>query len=230
MCRINYEKGGTLMKKIFLKILFLTLVIFAPVSVMAGVSVHVDIPLPPPIIFPGPPEVVVLPETDVYAVPDMQEEIFFSAGWWWRPWEGRWYRSHYYDRGWGYYRGTPSFYRSVPRGWRNDYRNHMWKGHRWDYQRTPHRELQRNWQGWQRDRHWEKQNSWGVQGLPPGHDARQRREMRNQPQRDHMQSREMRENRVPQGRAEVNKGKRSYSDKPQGNNDRGQQEGGHDRR
>ena len=37
----------------------------------------------------------------------------------------------------------------------------------------------------QSDRHWEKQNLWGVQGLPPGHDARQRKEMRNQPQRDH---------------------------------------------
>jgi hypothetical protein len=69
-----------------------------------------------------------------------------------------------------------------------------------------------------------------VQGLPPGHDAGQRREMRNQPQRDHMQSREMREHRVPQGRAEVNKDKRSHGDKPQGNNDRKQQEGGHDRR
>jgi hypothetical protein len=54
--------------------------------------------------------------------------------------------------------------------------------------------------------------------------------MRNQPQRDHMQSRGMRDNRIPRGKAEVNKGKRSHGDKPQGNNDRKQQEGGHDRR
>ncbi len=211
------------MKKLFLKILFLTLVIFAPVSAIAGVSVNIDIPLPPPIIFPAPPQVVVLPETNVYAVPDVREEIFFYDGLWWRPWEGRWYRSRYYDRGWVYIRSAPSFYASVPRGWRNDYRNHMWKGHRWNYQRTPNLELQRNWQAWQRDRHWEKQNSWGVQGLHSGRDVRQQREIRNQPQRGSVQSREMRENRNPQDGVKVNKDKRPYDDKHQGRNDRKQQ-------
>jgi hypothetical protein len=67
------------MKKFILKILFFTLVVFAPFSAMAEVNVYIDIPLPPPIIFPAPPEMVVIPETDVYAVPDMEEEIFFTA-------------------------------------------------------------------------------------------------------------------------------------------------------
>jgi len=67
------------MRKLTLKILFLTLIVVTPVSVMAGVSVHVDIPLPPPIVFPAPPEVVVLPETDVYAVPDVDVDIFSTA-------------------------------------------------------------------------------------------------------------------------------------------------------
>jgi hypothetical protein len=40
----------------------------------------------------------------------------------------------------------------------------------------------------------------------------------------------MRENRGPQGKAEVNKGKRSFGDKHQENNDRKQQEEGHNRR
>ena len=35
------------MKKLILKVLFLTLVVFAPVSAMAKVSVHIDIPHPP---------------------------------------------------------------------------------------------------------------------------------------------------------------------------------------
>lgn len=152
------------MKKLILKILFLTLVIFAPVSAMAEVSVHINIPLPPPIIFPVPPSLVVIPETDVYVVPDVQDEIFFYAGWWWRPWQGHWYRSHYYDRGWVYYQHAPYFYRNIPSGWRNDYINHHWKGYQWDYRPIPHHEIQRNWSGWKRDRHWEKQ-TWGVQGL-----------------------------------------------------------------
>jgi len=199
------------MKKLIFKLLFLTLVIFAPVSAIAEVSVHIDIPLPPPIFFPAPPETVVMPETDVYVVPDVQEDLFFYSGWWWRPWEGRWYRSHYYDRGWAYYQRVPFFYRNVPRGWRNDYRNHMWSGHQWDYQRIPHSEMQHNWQGWQRDRHWEKQNNWGVRGLPQGQhpqgmmknnppqhrDARQPREVRPQPgQQQHYQG-EVRQHNGP---------------------------------
>ncbi|MCK7507359.1 MAG: hypothetical protein MZV70_27165 [Desulfobacterales bacterium] len=108
------QKGENQMKKLIFKIVFLTLVVLIPASLMAQVQVRINIPLPPPIIFPAPPHVVVIPETDVYAVPDVNDDIFFYGGWWWRPWEGRWYRSRYYDRGWGHYRGVPSFHRHVP--------------------------------------------------------------------------------------------------------------------
>jgi hypothetical protein len=175
------------MKKLIFKILFLILVVFVPVSAMAGVSVHVSIPLPPPIIFPAPPELVVIPETNVYAVPDVQEDIFFYSGWWWRPWEGRWYRSRYYDRGWTHYRRVPSFHRNISSGWRNDYRANQWRGHQWQHQRVPQREVQRNWRGWERNKHWERQNSWGVQGLQKRnpqrgiHKPQKQRESREQP-------------------------------------------------
>ena len=110
--------------------------------------------LPPPIYFTAPPEVVPIPDTDVYTVPDVQEEIFFSGGWWWRPWNGRWYRSHYYDRGWGYYRGAPSFNKHFYAGWRDDFRHHRWRGQQWDYQRVPQRDLDRNWRTWERNGYW----------------------------------------------------------------------------
>jgi hypothetical protein len=161
------NKGGNAMKKLIFKILFLTLVIIAPVSAMAEVSVNVNIPLPPPIIFPAPPEMVVIPETYVYAVPDVQEEIFFYNGWWWRLWEGRWYRSRYYDGDWVYFNRVPYFYSSIPPSWRDDYRHHRWRGQHWEHQRIPYSELQSNWRGWKKDRRWEKQNTWGVQGLQP---------------------------------------------------------------
>ena len=161
------DKGGNKMKKLLFGTMLLALVIVVPIPTMAGVDVHVSIPLPPLIVFAAPPEVVVLPETNVYAVPDLDVDIFFYNGWWWRPWEGRWYRSRNYSSGWGYYRNVPSFYSGIPSGWRNDYREHRWKGHPWNYQRIPHQQVQQNWSKWEKSGHWEKQNTWGVQGLKP---------------------------------------------------------------
>ena len=161
------------MKKLLFGTLLLALVIVAPIPTMGGVNVQVNISMPPPIRFAGPPQVIVLPETYVYVIPDLDVDIFFYNGWWWRPWEGRWYRSRHYDSGWVYYQSTPSFYRQIPTGWRNDYRSHRWGGHPWNYQRIPHQQVQRNWSKWQKGRYWEKQNTWGVQGLRPRTQSRQ---------------------------------------------------------
>jgi hypothetical protein len=159
--------GDNKIKKIIFGTLLLTLVIAVPISTMAGVDINVNIALPPPIMFAVPPALIVLPETYVYVVPDVDVDIFFYSGWWWRPWEGRWYRSRHYDTGWAHYRSVPSFYRGIPSGWRNDYRDHRWGGRQWDYREIPHEQLQRNWSTWEKSRHWEKQNTWGVQGLKP---------------------------------------------------------------
>jgi hypothetical protein len=162
MCRGDHK-----MKKLCIGTLLLALLIAVPVSTMARVDVSINIGLPPPIMFAAPPALIVLPETYVYAVPDVDVDIFFYNGWWWRPWEGRWYRSRHYDSGWARYGSVPSFYRVVPSGWRNDYRAHRWGGRQWDYQPIPHEQVQRNWNTWQKSNHWEKQNTWGVQGLRP---------------------------------------------------------------
>jgi hypothetical protein len=159
------------MKKLLIKTLLLSLVLVFPVPAMA--EVNVSISLPPLIVFASPPEMVVIPETYVYVVPDYNEDIYFYNGWWWRPWEGRWYRSRSYNSGWVYYQRVPSFYRSVPSGWRNDYRDHRWGGQPWNYQRIPHQQLKQNWSGWQKNNHWEKQKTWGVQGLKPRPQAKQ---------------------------------------------------------
>jgi hypothetical protein len=145
---------GRKMQKTMMRTLFLFVMVFVPLSARAqvGVNVNINVPLPPPIVFAAPPEVVVLPDTGVYVVPDVEAEIFFSRGWWWRPWEGRWYRSRYYDRGWVFYRAAPPpFYRRVPPGWRNDYHEHRWKGREWKHARVPHGDLHRHWRGG--DRH-----------------------------------------------------------------------------
>jgi hypothetical protein len=165
-------KEGCKMKGYLFGTILLALVFVFPIPAMAAVDVGIRISLPP-IVFSTPPELIVIPETNVYAVPDLDVDIFFYNGWWWRPWEGQWYRSQNYSSGWGYYKDVPSFYRGVPSGWKNDYREHRWKGNPWNGQRIPQEQVQRNWRTWEKGKHWEKQNTWGVQGLKPPTQSRQ---------------------------------------------------------
>ena len=58
-------KGDNKMKKLLFGTLFLALVLVLPIPAMARVSVNVGVSLPP-IVFGGPPELVVIPETNVY--------------------------------------------------------------------------------------------------------------------------------------------------------------------
>jgi hypothetical protein len=190
---------GKKMKKLFLGTLLVALVIVVPFPTMARADVNVSIALPPPIVFAAPPALIVLPDTYVYVVPDINAEIFFYGGWWWRPWEGRWYRSHYYNRGWGYYNNVPSFYFDVDPGWRGYYRDRNWYGHRWDYERIPNQRLQQNWKGWQNDRHWEKHGTWGVQSYQP-RPQQQRQELRQQRQQQYQQRPEVQKHQGQQQR------------------------------
>ena len=57
------------MKKLLFGTMLLALVIVVPIPTMAGVDIHVSIPLPPPIVFAAPPELIVIPETYAYVAP-----------------------------------------------------------------------------------------------------------------------------------------------------------------
>ncbi|HWR57300.1 MAG TPA: hypothetical protein VN328_00305 [Thermodesulfovibrionales bacterium] len=115
----------------------------------ARVDVNIGINLPAH-RFDAPPEVVVIPGTYVYAVPDSNVDILFFQGYWWRSHEGRWYRSKNYNGSWRYV--AP---KSIPRGLRavpQDYRSRIEARH----ERVPHRDLQRNWKKWEREKYWER--------------------------------------------------------------------------
>jgi hypothetical protein len=170
------------MKNLLLGTLLLATLSVLPLPAQAEISINigipappqirVNIPLPPRIRFAAPPRLVVVPETYVYVAPDVDEDIFFVDGWWWRPWEGRWYRSRNHDSGWHRYKTTPSFYRQIPHNWRNDYRERHWRGQQWDVEPLPHRQVQKNWKNWKTSRHWEKERSWGVRDLRRDKDGR----------------------------------------------------------
>ena len=177
------------MKKLFFGTILLALAIVVPIPTMAGVSINIGIPIPPPppIPFAAPPQVIAMPETSgAYVDPDIDADLYFWNGFWWRLWEGRWYRSAYYDRDWVYYDNVPSFYFNIDRHWRDYYRNHNWYGHRWDYQRIPYERLQQNWRSWQTKRSWGGQRTWGVQGYPPRTQAHTQ-VLRQQRQREYQQ-------------------------------------------
>jgi len=157
------------MKKLIFGTLVLAFVIVCPVPMLARaeVDVNIGIGLPLPIVFAAPPMLVVVPGTYVYAVPDIAVDLFFYDGWWWRPWQGRWYRSRHYNSGWVYYQRIPSFYAQIHPGWRESYRKHRWEGHRWNYKGISQQHVEQNWKGWKKNKHWEKK-SWNVEGFRKG--------------------------------------------------------------
>jgi len=175
------------MKKVLLGILLLALTVFLPHSLRAEVHLSINFAVPEPVVFASAPEVIVLPDTNnVYVVPESDIDIFFWNGWWWRPWEGRWYRSRSYNRGWGYYNNVPSFYYDVDPGWRDAYRDRNWSGHRWNYERIPHQRLQRDWKKWHTNQYWQRNKTWGVESYQP-RPQRQREERRSQRQEQYQQ-------------------------------------------
>lgn len=118
----------------------------------AGVNVNVGI-FAPPLAYEvaAPPPMVVIPGTYVYAVPDDRVNMFFYHGYWWRPYEGRWYRSARYNGSWAYVRSerVPRAVIELP----PDYHRHFSSG-----PRIAHEDMRRNWKSWERDRHWDRQD------------------------------------------------------------------------
>ncbi len=205
------------MKKMLVSILISSFLIL-PTSLPAGVNVSVGIALPPLIVFAGPPAVVVIPGTYVYAIPDVEAEIFFHVGWWWRFWDGRWYRSRYYDRDWLYFRYVPRFYYEIDPGWREYYTHRHWHGHPWQYERIPVHRVQQNWNTWQKNRYWEKQKNWGVQNFQPRPysqppDAGPRRQEQYQDRRDSQRMQPQREQRQREQREQRPQRLEQYQDR-----------------
>lgn len=182
------------MKRLFWATLFLALIFAVPVPTMAGVDINVNIGMPPLIAFDSPPEMIVMPETYAYAVPDLDDDLFFYNGWWWRPWQGQWYRSRHYGHGWGHYNRVPRFYYDIDPDWRRSYKDRKWHGKRWNYERIHHDRLQKNWKHWKKNRHWEKKGSWGVQDYKP-RPQHQRQELRKQRQHEYEQRPEVQQHR-----------------------------------
>jgi hypothetical protein len=118
----------------------------------ARVNVGININIPG-FTFSAPPVMAVIPGTYVYFAPDAGIDILFYGGYWYRPYEGRWYRSRRYDGPWHYiYRErVPGAIIELPPDYRHVYR---------EYPRRSYREFHRNWRTWESNRYWDRDKSW----------------------------------------------------------------------
>jgi hypothetical protein len=137
-------------RKLFIVIaaccLFLPAVLLFPLTGCAGLP---SLPPPPPLLVPVPPPVVLVPGTYAYFAPDVDVDLMFYGGFWYRPYGGGWYRASHYNGPWGFVPvgRVPGVLINLPPGFRN-----VPPGH----QRIPYGHLKKNWKAWERDKHWDK--------------------------------------------------------------------------
>ena len=114
----------------------------------AGVNVNINIGLPPPVAISAPPALIVVPGSYVYFAPEVDIDLIFFQGFWYRPHAGHWYRSNEYNGGWVVVNVVPAPVLNLPPRWKQTYSGRS---------RMPYREVHDNWQTWERDRHWDKE-------------------------------------------------------------------------
>ena len=126
---------------------------FSEVSVNIGINVplpQVVMPGPPPaVVIHRPPSVVVIPGTYVYYASDVNVDIFFYQGYWYRPHQGHWYRATGYNGPWTYTspRKVPGVLFGLPEDFRHSPSRHQY---------ISHEQLNKNWRTWEREKHWDK--------------------------------------------------------------------------
>jgi len=134
---------------VFAGALLMSLGLTYPCRVNAGLNVNINIGPPPVYVIPAPPEVVVIPRTYVYYVPNIEVDIIFYHGYWYRPHKEYWYRSRGYNGPWVYIvrEKIPVVILNLP----PDYR-HIPPGHT----RIPYGQLKKEWKNWEKGKYWDK--------------------------------------------------------------------------
>ncbi len=132
------------------------LAMIIPTKGNAEVNINVAIPLPG-LVISAPPAMVAIPGTYAYYPPDVDVDIFFYGGHWYRPYGGQWFIAAQYNGPWGSIaiQNVPGVLRNLPA----DYRQVPPR-----YRRMPHGMVMRNWQTWQNERYWDNYGGQGCCG------------------------------------------------------------------
>ena len=107
--------------------LFLTILLSCLLTSEAfgGVDVGININIGPPPITVAPPNIVLVPQSQVYFAPAAPADVFFFSGYWWSPRGNQWYRSREYNGPWGVVdrRYVPQPVMRVPHDYRTVYKH-----------------------------------------------------------------------------------------------------------
>jgi hypothetical protein len=148
--RVDDERMITMSRYFRMCIIAVVLLAFgAPLAPRADVNISVGVGVPPPLTIPSPPSVFLIPGTYAYFVPDLDVDILFYRGYWYRPHGGHWYRATRYNGPWTYIVKP-----KVPRvliDLSPDF-HHVPPGH----QRIPYGQLKKHWKTWEKEKHWDK--------------------------------------------------------------------------
>ncbi len=125
-------------------------------AAMAQADVDVNIGLP--VIRVGPdPVMAVVPGTYVYFVVDLDGDLFFYQGYWWRFHNNRWYRAAAAAGPWKHFKAVPHPLLNLPPGWRQ-----MPPGHA----KLKFTEVKKNWKQWEKEKRWDKKATVGPEATP----------------------------------------------------------------
>lgn len=166
---------------------------FSPAIAHAKVSVSVQVGLPP-FVIPAPPGMIVIPGSYVYYPPDVDVDIFFYRGYWYRPHHGHWYRARHYNGPWRSIavNRVPRAVIAVPHGFRQGPR----------HEHIPYGQVKKNWRGWERNRHWDRGRHEGA------HKKLERVEHRKELRGEYRERRDFREDKHKRPERGEHRGKR----------------------
>ncbi len=121
----------------------------------AGADVDVNVNIALPVLAVGPdPMMAVIPGTYVYFVVDLDGDLFFYQGYWWRVHHGRWHRAAAAGGPWKFFKKVPHPLLNLPPGWRQ-----LPPGHA----KFKFAEVKKNWRQWEKEKRWDKKPDKGSE-------------------------------------------------------------------
>ncbi len=125
----------------------LSVEMLSPVTSEAGIGLSVAIPLPE-LRLAAPPSLAIIAGTTVYFASDVEADLFFYHGNWYRPYDGEWYVSAEFSGPWGRVKigNVPRPLVDLPPDYRNEPSG---------YEPVAYAVVKRNWMRWEEEGYWD---------------------------------------------------------------------------